>query len=181
MQNNRVGAVTVASKERPGVLVYFDIEPAVTMLDDAQRGRLFAAILSYAHYGVVPTFDDQLLEMAWSFIRCSIDRANEQYAATVHKKKLAGITSDFRRNYAPKNGINPDDEQALQEYISQRLSTGADHSTRNSKINLEETKPKVNQAVSKMKREQGGGEEPEPFDFEAQKRKRIEQLLAKPP
>lgn len=172
----------MASKERPGVLVYFDIEPAVTMLDDAQRGRLFAAILSYAHYGVVPTFDDQLLEMAWSFIRCSIDRANEQYAATVHKKKLAGITSDFRRNYAPKNGINPDDEQALQEYISQRLSTGADHSTHNSKINLEETKPKSKSSCIKNEAGTGGaGEEPEPFDFEAQKRKRIEQLLAKPP
>lgn len=41
----------------------------------------------------------------------------------MEKRRIAGLTSDFRRNYAPKNGISPDDQDALDEYICQHMST----------------------------------------------------------
>lgn len=109
--------------ERPGVMLYFDIEPGLKMLDDPQRGQLLTAILEYAHFGAVPDFTDPMLSMAWSFVKTSIDRDGERYEKAVTKKKISGITSDFKRNYAPKHGISPDDEEALAEYIRQRLST----------------------------------------------------------
>ena len=111
---------------RPGVMLYFDIEPGLKILGDPQRGKLLAAIMEYAHYGVVPDFEDPLLSMAWSFVKTSIDRDGERYQSNVHQKRIAGIKSDFRRNYAPKHGIDPDDEEALQAYIRQRLSTDVD-------------------------------------------------------
>lgn len=114
------------AKQRPGVMLYFDIEPGLKMLDDSQRGRLFSAILEYAHFGSVPSFDDPLLSMAWTFVKTSIDRDGERYEQAVTKKKISGITSDFKRNYAPKHGIDPDDEQALAEYIRQKMSTDVD-------------------------------------------------------
>ena len=39
------------------------------------------------------------------------------------KKRIAGITSDFKRNYAPRQGIDPDDRGALQDYVRRQLST----------------------------------------------------------
>lgn len=114
--------------ERPGVMLYFDIEPGLKMLDDPQRGQLLTAIMEYAHFGAVPDFTDPLLSMAWSFVKTSIDRDGERYEKAVTKKKISGITSDFKRNYAPKHGISPDDEEALAEYIRQRLSTSVEES-----------------------------------------------------
>lgn len=114
------------AKERPGVMLYFELEAPLKLLDDSQKGRLLSAILEYAHYGVIPEFGDPLLGMAWSFVKSDLDRDGERYRDTVHKKRISGITSDFKRNYAPKHGISPDDEEALQEYIRQRLSTDVD-------------------------------------------------------
>lgn len=112
--------------DRPGVLVYFEIEPALQLLNNEQRGMLFTAILDYAHYGSVPTFDTPLLEMAWSFVQPSIDRDGEKYAKTCKQKQIAGLTSDFRKNYAPKHNLDPNDEEALQTYLRQRMSAGVD-------------------------------------------------------
>ena len=114
-----------SDKKRPGVLVYFDIEPALDMLDDAKRGRLFTAIVNYAHYGSIPDFNDSVLDMAWAFVKASIDRDGDNYQKTVQKRKIGGITSDFKKNYAPKHGIDPNDEEALREYISIRMSNDA--------------------------------------------------------
>lgn len=116
--------------ERPGFMLYFDIEPALTMLDDTQRGQLFTAIMEYAHYAAVPDFEDKLIGMAWSLIRPILDRDRRSYEKKVFDNKVKGIKSDFRRNYAPKHGLDPDDEIALEQYISQRLSTGVDQSQR---------------------------------------------------
>lgn len=116
----------MAEKEQAGVVVFFDIEPALEMLSAEQRGHLFTAIIRYGHYGTSPTFEDQLVKMAWSFVKPSIDRANEKYMRTREKKRIAGITSDFRRNYAPKHGIDPNDKASLRAYIRQHLSTDAD-------------------------------------------------------
>ena len=114
------------AKERPGVMLYFELEAPMKFLNDSQRGRMLTAILEYAHYGVFPEFGDPLLDMAWSFVKSDLDRDGERYRETVHKKRISGITSDFKRNYAPKHGLSPDDEEALQEYIRQRLSADVD-------------------------------------------------------
>ena len=67
------------AEQQAGVVVFYDIEPALEMLNAEQRGHLFTAIVEYGHYGTLPTFDDQLVQMAWSFVRPSIDRANKKY------------------------------------------------------------------------------------------------------
>lgn len=115
------------AKERPGVMLYFDLEPALKMLDDSQCGRLLKAIFRYAHYGENPEFDDALLSMAWSFVKNAVDRDNERYETTIRERKIAGIKSDFKRNYAPKHGIDPDDKEAMEAYIRQQLSTDVDN------------------------------------------------------
>lgn len=173
------------AKQRPGVMLYFDIEPGLKMLDDSQRGRLFSAILEYAHFGSVPSFDEPLLSMAWSFVKTSIDRDGERYEKAVNKKKISGITSDFKRNYAPKHGIDPDDEQALAEYIRQKMSTDVDGCEPNTTIDLttnavispsESTKETP---VSKGKAKgvgKGSGENPDELSFEELRKQKLKML-----
>lgn len=115
-------------KERQGFVIYFDIERPIEMLDDAQLGRFFRAIIQYAHYGTAPTFEDLLLKMAWSFIESALDRDKENYKDKVLKNTIKGIKSDFKNNYAPKHGIDPEDEDAMNEYIQRQLSTRVDYS-----------------------------------------------------
>ena len=61
--------------DRPGVVLYFDVLPALKYLDVKQKGRLFEAILEYAENGKAPDFsDDPILGLAWCFIGPRIDR-----------------------------------------------------------------------------------------------------------
>ena len=176
---------------RPGVMLYFDIEPGLKMLDDSQRGKLLAAIMEYAHYGVVPAFEDLLLSMAWSFVKTSIDRDGERYQSNVHQKRIAGIKSDFRRNYAPKHGIDPDDEEALQAYIRQRLSTDVDEcrpsttaTPRSNSISVSTTAPSSTPNAMAKATAVGKGvagenpSDPPPVDFEQLRQEKFKMLLS---
>lgn len=173
------------AKQRPGVMLYFDIEPGLKMLDDAQRGQLFSAILEYAHFGSVPSFDEPLLSMAWSFVKTSIDRDGERYEKAVNRKKISGITSDFKRNYAPKHGIDPDDEQALAEYIRQKMSTDVDgcepnttaNLTTNADISPSESTKEIPAAKGKAKVVgKGYGENPDELSFEELRKQKLRML-----
>lgn len=59
---------------RPGVMIYFSLRPALKYLNDEQLGQLLKAILDYPEHGEQPDFVDSLLGMAWSFVVSGIDR-----------------------------------------------------------------------------------------------------------
>lgn len=75
-------------KKRPGVMLYFDIIPAIKLLSDEEKGILFDAILSYGETGIEPELDGKLA-MAWVFIQQSSDRDAVRYAEKVLKTKYA--------------------------------------------------------------------------------------------
>ncbi|MGX8693174.1 MAG: DUF6291 domain-containing protein [Clostridia bacterium] len=64
---------------RPGVMLYFERLRFLSLLDDAQKGRLFQAILDYAENGVVPDFFDPAVHVAWEAIRPAIDQDAIRY------------------------------------------------------------------------------------------------------
>lgn len=64
---------------RPGLLLYFDLVPALEKLPPASVGELLLAALHYAREGTEPTFEETALEFAWAFLRPSIDRDGEAY------------------------------------------------------------------------------------------------------
>lgn len=76
-------------KDKPGVLIYFDVREPLEVLNYEQRGQLFTAILDYSSEGIIPEFDDQVMRMAWAMIRPSVDRDDENYRNTVMKKTYA--------------------------------------------------------------------------------------------
>lgn len=75
-------------KEKPGVMVYFDMLPVISQLSNADKGRLFQAILEYAQLGVVPELPPKLRPL-WPLITTRIDHDEYRYQETVTKRKYA--------------------------------------------------------------------------------------------
>lgn len=109
----------MGNKGKPGVMIYFETARAIKRCSYEEKGRLFDAILEYAEFGVVPELPPPL-DMAWAFIVDKIDRDSEHYSDIQEKNRMKGIISDFKRNYAPTHGIDPENKAALAEYIKRR-------------------------------------------------------------
>ena len=75
-------------KERPGVLLYFSLRPAIKRLTLEEKGALFEAILDYAQNGVYPDFDG-VLGIGWDFVQPLIDADGEAYRDKCEKAKKA--------------------------------------------------------------------------------------------
>lgn len=74
--------------KRPGVMFYFEVRSCLKRLSDAEKGRLFEAILDYGQYGAVPELEGAL-GVAWDFIQPRIDRDGEQYEEISRKRSEA--------------------------------------------------------------------------------------------
>lgn len=73
---------------RPGIMIYFDMQKPLSWLADAEKGRLFDAILQYGQTGEEPEFEG-MLAMAWSFIQPKLDKDQTEYDKTVLKRQYA--------------------------------------------------------------------------------------------
>ena len=74
---------------KPGVVVYFELRPAMKRLTAEQKGILFEAIMDYADDGIMPEFDDIALQIVWDFVQPRLDDDNEKYSNTVNARQEA--------------------------------------------------------------------------------------------
>lgn len=91
----------VKKKGRPGMVVYFDLLPAIKRLSMEQRGELFTALLSYGATGEVTELD-QMTGLIFDFIRPKIDRDAERYEESCVQRRYAVYCRE-----AKKDGANP--------------------------------------------------------------------------
>lgn len=87
--------------ERPGIMVYFDIMGPIGKLEDADKGRLFLAMLEYGKNGIVPAFDRLTLELAWEFVRPKIDEDYKSYIRSVQRRQFATACRERKRRGEP--------------------------------------------------------------------------------
>lgn len=87
--------------QRPGVMLFFDVRPALKRLTVEERGRLFEAILDYGELGLLPDFEGGL-GIVWDFIQPRIDQDAARYADRVLKNKYSVYTRE-----AKKAGVQP--------------------------------------------------------------------------
>lgn len=80
---------------RPGIMLYFDILEPLKVLPDADKGRLFVAILEYGQFGVVPEFEG-MLAIAWGFIKPKLDRDGVAYENTTAQRKYAAFCKKLK-------------------------------------------------------------------------------------
>lgn len=81
---------------RPGMMVYFDIVPALELLTDTERGELFSAILRYGMYGEVPAFTGATA-LAWAFMQPRLDADANRYDDVILQKRYAVYCRECRK------------------------------------------------------------------------------------
>lgn len=86
---------------RPGIMVYFDMLGPIRVLSDADKGRLFLAMLEYGQDGTVPQFDG-MLALAWEFAKPKLDKDNEEYNRTIIKRQYAAFCRDRKKRGEPE-------------------------------------------------------------------------------
>lgn len=82
--------------QRPGVMLFFDVRPALKRLTIEERGRLFEAILDYGELGLLPDFEGGL-GIVWDFIQPRIDQDAARYADKVLKNRYSVYTREAKR------------------------------------------------------------------------------------
>ena len=97
------------TKNAPGVLLYFDLRPALDLLTYEEKGEIFDAILAYGEDGAVPTFDSDVLNMLWSFVAQRIDADRANYLAKCEKNRQRALK---RWNADACEGLPEDAEPA---------------------------------------------------------------------
>ena len=76
------------AKKMPGVMVFFDLKPALEKLTLSEKGRLLDAILDYGQDETFePCFDSPVLEMLWTFVAPRIDADRERYREKCDKAR----------------------------------------------------------------------------------------------
>ena len=104
--------------ERQGFVLYHSLRKPLEMLDDAQRGKLFLAILDYSEHGLLPDFNDAVIDMAFAFIRDKLDRDADAYKDMCEKRAIAGSKGGKQRVANQANATFAKQDQANQANAS---------------------------------------------------------------
>lgn len=86
---------------RPGIMVYFDMLGPIKVLPDADKGRLFVAMLEYGQSGKAPQFEG-MLALAWGFVKPKIDKDEEEYNLSVLRRQYATVCRERKRKGEPE-------------------------------------------------------------------------------
>lgn len=123
--------------EKPGFYIWFKTVDQMAEMTFEEKGMIYTAVEEYARNGALPEFDDRFLRSIWARLKSDLDEDDAKYRKTQRDNQIKGWKSDFKRNYAPAHGIDPNDEAALDAYIQQR-STAVDcgqHTSSNTNTN----------------------------------------------
>jgi len=105
-------------KKKPGVMVYFDLRRMLKLLPDAEKGKLFEAILDYGETGKVGELTDTL-RIVWPLIQDRLDKDSLRYTDVGTKRRYAAYVRWAKehhehpmeyRDWAKSNGFYKDEE-----------------------------------------------------------------------
>lgn len=74
--------------EKPGVMIYFDLQETLDRLSDEQAGILFRAILEYGAKRTEPDLPDPLFFL-WPIIQTRLDCDDRRYYRVSQKRRYA--------------------------------------------------------------------------------------------
>ena len=102
--------------EKPGVIIYFDIIPALEKMCDSDAGALFRAIMLYAQRGELPSLDGAA-DLVFSLQRPGIDRDSKKYELKQLQARWKAYCREEKRheneplsfdNWLVENGLSID-------------------------------------------------------------------------
>ena len=75
-------------KEKPGIMVYFDLLDTLRLLSDREKGILFQAMLEYGKYGKEPDMGkNSKLDVVWCMMQHRLDIDDETYYKKTARSK----------------------------------------------------------------------------------------------
>lgn len=102
---------------RPGIMIYFDIRPALEFLSIEERGLLLDAMMDYGELGTVPEFESTTLKVAWAFIQPKLNHdaamyeekcKSSQYAVYCREARKKGIACASREEWEADQLVSDD-------------------------------------------------------------------------
>ena len=103
--------------DRPGVMIYLDLRPAIAYLSDEDKGRLLDAILTYAADGQPLEDADGTLAAIWALVQPKIDRDADAHRRKCRKAAYAAYVRSCKQADIPAEPY---------DVWTQRQSDGAD-------------------------------------------------------
>lgn len=73
--------------KRSGIVIRFDICPALREPTDAEVGQLFRALLEYGQTGVLPDFQDRTLRTVWRQLQARADQDAAEYSEKCQRNR----------------------------------------------------------------------------------------------
>lgn len=73
------------TKQRPGVMIYFHLTEPLRCLPKEDFADLMWGVLDYAQYGVLPQFENPMLQMSWGYLQHAADVDKERYNMRVQR------------------------------------------------------------------------------------------------
>ena len=95
--------------QKPGVMIYFDLLPAIENLTAADCGNLLRAMLEYGSKKTIPPLTKRV-GLLWPMIQMRLDRDEMQYCNVVTKRAYSAYV-----RWAKYHGEEPMDFTAWQE------------------------------------------------------------------
>ena len=141
--------------------VFPDIEVLLKRYDDAQRGRLFMAMMAYAYRGELPTFDENAPEWyVWDTLQFKIDQCAESLEAKKASGKKGG---SVKQPEADESNVKQTEANASTLKQSQAKPSKA------KQPEADESNVKQNEYIQEQVKEQeknigGGYVTPNPYD-----------------
>lgn len=76
---------------RKSFVLFTEYGEKLARLTDEQLGALFRLVFAYVETGTIPTVEDQMIGMAFDFIRADLDRQAENYTRKVEAGRKGGV------------------------------------------------------------------------------------------
>jgi len=84
-------------KERPGIVLYFDLLSAIDKMEDVLAGELLKAAYRYAKNGEIPTFKTDSQVIIWSLLKERLDADDEHYKEKVRGTEYAVYVREAKK------------------------------------------------------------------------------------
>ena len=89
-------------KEKPGVMIHFDMVPAIQTLSKEDKATLIETLLQYGLHKTKPAKLSKKMAVLWPLIQYRLDLDESRYQVTVLKRKYAAYA-----RWEKENGRQP--------------------------------------------------------------------------
>lgn len=158
------------TKQRPGVMVYFHLTEPLRCLPKEDFADLMWAVLDYAQYGVLPQFENPMLQMSWGYLQHAADVDKERYnmrvqraskGASMRWHKEAMLNDAYDAKYNTNTQADTDTDTHIEANADADANTQASASA-NTQTETQ-TEPDPNTGEAEQRAEGGPAAEVEPL------------------